>query len=227
MKSKEDVLNTLKTFKESFDGKYAVMIPLVEIDGELHVIFEERSHKLSFQPGEVCFPGGKIENGESPRDAAVREFMEELYPKVLDTAVSGSGRESNGSNASSSNASEIFEEYLDILCQLSPLPGPTGAYVYPFVCLVKKFNGGFSSDEVERIITYPISYFIENEPSCYPMERKVIPPDDFPIELVTGGKSTYNWHAQKYDMWIYKDTSPVIWGFTGRLLHAFIEIIKT
>ena len=212
---KNKILSKLKNYMPSYEGKYAVMIPLVEIDSELHIIFEQRSHKLNFQPGEICFPGGKIEDGESPRDAAIREFMEELYPDEL----AGAALENSTGNT------QNFEEYFDIICKLSPLPGPTGAFVYPYVCIVKQFNGGFSSDEVERIITYPVSYFMEHAPSRYPMERKVIPPDDFPIELVTGGKSTYNWHAQKYDMWIYEDTDPVIWGFTGRLLHAFTEII--
>ena len=57
--------------------KAAVFMPLVEADGKLSLLFEVRS-KLIGQAGEVCFPGGRIEEGESPLDAAVRETMEEL-----------------------------------------------------------------------------------------------------------------------------------------------------
>ena len=37
---------------------YAVLVPLVERDGELHLLYEVRASTLRRQPGEVCFPGG-------------------------------------------------------------------------------------------------------------------------------------------------------------------------
>ncbi|NEU34154.1 CoA pyrophosphatase, partial [bacterium LRH843] len=59
--------------------QFAVLVPLVQKQDELHVLFEVRAHHLRRQPGEICFPGGKIEpNDSTPQDAAVRETTEEL-----------------------------------------------------------------------------------------------------------------------------------------------------
>ena len=54
----------------------AVAVPLLEIDGEDHVVFTVRSNK---QPGEISFPGGHCEpNDKSGAHAAMRECSEEL-----------------------------------------------------------------------------------------------------------------------------------------------------
>ena len=42
-------------------GQYAVLVPLVEREGKLHILYEVRSQDMRRQPGEVCFPGGRIE----------------------------------------------------------------------------------------------------------------------------------------------------------------------
>ena len=57
---------------------YAVLVPLVEWQGRTHVLFEVRADTLRSQPGEVCFPGGRMEPGESPTECAFRETWEEL-----------------------------------------------------------------------------------------------------------------------------------------------------
>ncbi|WP_054711673.1 CoA pyrophosphatase [Bacillus sp. JCM 19041] len=57
----------------------AVLLPLVLIEQELHVLFQVRALTLNAQPGETCFPGGRIDSGDdSPEAAAVREFTEEF-----------------------------------------------------------------------------------------------------------------------------------------------------
>ena len=57
---------------------FSVMIPLCRgAGGELSLLFEVRSSKLRHQPGDICFPGGKIEEGETPLECALREFAEE------------------------------------------------------------------------------------------------------------------------------------------------------
>ena len=44
-------------------GSSSVLIPILIRDGAFHVLYEVRSSKLHTQPGEVCFPGGRIETG--------------------------------------------------------------------------------------------------------------------------------------------------------------------
>ena len=51
----------------------AVLLPLVRTPEGISVLFEERAHTLRSQPGEVCFPGGKREAGETAIQCALRE----------------------------------------------------------------------------------------------------------------------------------------------------------
>ncbi|WP_191085013.1 CoA pyrophosphatase [Roseococcus microcysteis] len=56
----------------------AVLVPLVlHADGP-SVLLTRRAAHLSSHPGQVSFPGGRIEPGETPEQAALREAMEEV-----------------------------------------------------------------------------------------------------------------------------------------------------
>jgi 8-oxo-dGTP pyrophosphatase MutT (NUDIX family) len=59
------------------DRLAAVLAPLVE-SPEPSLIFTVRSSSLSRHAGEVSFPGGLVDDGESPADAARREAFEEI-----------------------------------------------------------------------------------------------------------------------------------------------------
>jgi 8-oxo-dGTP pyrophosphatase MutT (NUDIX family) len=56
----------------------AVLIPLFEEDGEARVILTRRSGNLRSHTGEVSFPGGRIDDDETPLQAALREAHEEV-----------------------------------------------------------------------------------------------------------------------------------------------------
>ena len=58
--------------------EYAVLIPLIYVDGELRILYELRAMDMKVQPGEISFPGGGVELGESYKEAAIRETIEEL-----------------------------------------------------------------------------------------------------------------------------------------------------
>jgi len=59
------------------DRLAAVLAPLVETP-ERSMIFTVRSDALSRHPGEISFPGGLVDEEESPADAARREAFEEI-----------------------------------------------------------------------------------------------------------------------------------------------------
>lgn len=62
----------------------AVLVPLYEHEDQLWVLLTRRSWELRTHRGEVSFPGGRAEPGETAADTAVREANEEIG---LDPAV--------------------------------------------------------------------------------------------------------------------------------------------
>ena len=57
----------------------AVLIPLYQLDGELHVVLTKRTMQMSTQKGHIAFPGGRREPGDRDLLAtALRESLEEI-----------------------------------------------------------------------------------------------------------------------------------------------------
>ena len=59
------------------DRVSAVLVPLFEDDGELRVVLTLRNANLRSHAGQVSFPGGRLDPGEDPVAAALREAHEE------------------------------------------------------------------------------------------------------------------------------------------------------
>jgi 8-oxo-dGTP pyrophosphatase MutT (NUDIX family) len=56
----------------------AVLLPIVKRPQGLTVLLTLRASDLRAHSGQVAFPGGKIDPGETPREAALREAREEI-----------------------------------------------------------------------------------------------------------------------------------------------------
>lgn len=56
----------------------AVLVPLVRRESGLTVLLTQRTAHLSHHAGQVSFPGGRLEHGEAPITAALRETGEEI-----------------------------------------------------------------------------------------------------------------------------------------------------
>jgi 8-oxo-dGTP pyrophosphatase MutT (NUDIX family) len=57
----------------------AVLVPLVEREGDLTVLLTQRATQLKNHAGQISFPGGRVErNDGGPREAALREAQEEI-----------------------------------------------------------------------------------------------------------------------------------------------------
>jgi 8-oxo-dGTP pyrophosphatase MutT (NUDIX family) len=63
----------------------AVLVVAFEEDGEARLVLTRRAETLRRHRGEVAFPGGRLEPGESPLAAALREAHEEvgLDPRLV------------------------------------------------------------------------------------------------------------------------------------------------
>ena len=55
----------------------AVLVGLVPRRGELHLLLTQRHAGLKAHAGQIAFPGGRIDEGETPLQAALREAHEE------------------------------------------------------------------------------------------------------------------------------------------------------
>lgn len=176
----------------------AVLVPLIRKDGELCVLFEVRASRLHSQPGEVCFPGGAVESGETKREAALRETQEELL---------------------------LREDQIELLAPLDVLVTPGNMTVWPFLGVLKEYQNTFSEAEVERVFTVPLSWFLEREPECYTTAVQTVPGEEFPYELIPGG-SSYAWKKGRYDVLFYRHEQAVIWGMTAKILASFLELYR-
>jgi 8-oxo-dGTP pyrophosphatase MutT (NUDIX family) len=68
----------------------AVLIPLIVIKEEWHVVYTRRTEAVEHHKGQVSFPGGGCEVGEStPEQTALREAEEEIGLKPGDVRLLG------------------------------------------------------------------------------------------------------------------------------------------
>lgn len=176
----------------------SVLVPLVKKNGEYHVLFEIRADKLKHQPGEVCFPGGAVEKGETKREAAIRETMEELL---------------------------VERRQIKVLAPLDILITPGNLTIWPFLAVLHDYHDTCSKDEVARVFTVPVKWFIEHEPERYQTKVATTPGEDFPFEWIPDGKG-YNWRSGKYEVLFYANENAVIWGMTAKILHSFISMYR-
>ena len=74
-----ELAQKLREFLPKRWSRAAVLVPLVDRPEGLSVLFTQRSAQLTNHPGQVSFPGGRIEPGDAGAwDAAVRETHEEI-----------------------------------------------------------------------------------------------------------------------------------------------------
>ena len=84
---------------------------------------------------------------------------------------------------------------------------------------------GFSEDEVERVFTVSLGWFAAHEPEEHIADVVTEPGEDFPFELVPGGRA-YRWRKGEYRVLFYRNEEAVIWGMTAKILHSFIQMYR-
>lgn len=73
----------------------AVLVPLIEREDGPYVLLTRRSDSLASHTGQIAFPGGRLDPGETAVDAALREAWEEvgLDPELVEVLGLGDSYE--------------------------------------------------------------------------------------------------------------------------------------
>lgn len=176
---------------------YAVLCPLVALEDGPRLIFEVRAAALR-QGGEVCFPGGRMEPGETAADCALRETEEELSIPREEVTLLGTP---------------------DFICN------QRGFLLRPVLGLVSA--AGFaamrpSPAEVAEAFTVPLSFFRETEPEIWRYELVPRVPEDFPYGPV-GIPRDYPWAHGQAEVPIWHYQGHAVWGMTARIAAEIVR----
>ena len=113
-----------------------VLIPLIHRVGDFHVLLTERSSELKLHAGQVSFPGGRMETGDTDVAAtALRETQEEVG---------------------------IAPHSVDIAGYLTPSPTVTGYSVTPTVGVLDgDITPVLDPREVAAVFEVPLAYLLD------------------------------------------------------------------
>jgi 8-oxo-dGTP pyrophosphatase MutT (NUDIX family) len=114
----------------------AVLIPVVDHDGEATVLLTKRAEKLRSHSGQVAFPGGTIDTTDaSPEAAALRETFEEI----------GLGR-----------------DRIEIIGRMPDYVAGSGYRIAPVLGIVRPgFQLTLNADEVDAAFEVPLRFLMD------------------------------------------------------------------
>ena len=180
---------------------FAVLVPIVEKEDGLYLLYEVRARTMHSQPGEVCFPGGKMEPGEDAEQCALRETWEELG---------------------------IPRERIRVLGPLDFIAHRSNFLMQPVLAVVEEAALGemvLNPPEVEETFLVPLSHLLETEPLEYEYPLVPGPREDFPYELV-GIPRSYPWRTGRENVPVYPWKDHAIWGLTGRITRHLVRLLS-
>lgn len=178
----------------------AVLVPLLDTEQGPAVLFEVRAAGLDWQPGDVCFPGGRYECCDgSLAKTAVRETCEELG---------------------------IGEDKIALCGEMDYLVTHMGPIIHPFVGkLADDIELSLNPSEVAEVFSVPLKFLINYQPRVAHMELANRAAEDFPFDLLP--RHPHDWYKRKgYNIYFYEYQGHVIWGLTARILYSFMKRLK-
>lgn len=181
-------------------GLFATLVLLCRKGDAWQVLFELRADTLRPQPGETCFPGGRVEEGESPAAAALRETFEEIG---------------------------IPPEEITLIAPLDVIQDISDRVIHPFLGVVS--DQGLARmqpnpSEVKEVFFMPLSYLRQTPPFVYTAPVKVHIGPDFPYERI-GFPPDYRWRGGTAEVPIYAYEGKPVWGLSARTLRNMLALL--
>jgi mutator protein MutT len=155
-----------------------VLIPLMRSDGGWSILFTRRSENLAAHSGQISFPGGAVEAGETLEQAAIREAEEEVG---------------------------IPPQHVELIGRLDDLVTHSGYLVAPFAGIIHEpFDYVIQESEVVEAFEVPFEALLH--------------PDNPEVRYVP-------FRGKEYPAYFYHHGPYEIWGLTGRILKAFLDLV--
>ena len=127
-------------------ARAAVLVPLFQKGEDCHLLFTKRSEEVKYHKGEISFPGGVVDEGDSElEETALREAFEEIGLKENDVQIIG-----------------VLDDIVTITeFIVTPI---VGLFPYPYPLKI-------SEVEIAALIEVPLSFLLDEE---YFSEREII-----------------------------------------------------
>lgn len=155
-----------------------VLIPLIRTATGWSILFTRRSENLAAHGGQIAFPGGSVESGESLEAATLREAEEEVG---------------------------IPPQHVELIGRLDDVITHSGFLVAPFA----------------GVIHEPIDYVMQ--------EAEVVEIFEVPLEALLDVRNPevryVPFREKRYPAYFYRYGEYEIWGLTGRMLKAFLDLV--
>jgi mutator protein MutT len=142
------------------------------------ILFTKRSENLAAHSGQIAFPGGSVEAGESLDQAAIREAEEEVG---------------------------IPPSNVELIGRLDDVITHSGFLVAPFIGVIREaFDVVIQEAEVVEVFQVPIEALLD----IANPEVRYVP-----------------FRNQNYPAYFYRHGPHEIWGLTGRMLKATLDLV--
>lgn len=205
------MVDNIKDIKDKFSGftpyingyqnmkRASVLIPIIKRNNSYEILFEVRSKTLRSQPNEIAFPGGKIEKGEDPQTACIRETCEEIG---------------------------ICEDNVTVISPLDIFISPYNTLIHPYLIFINDISSlKINTDEVQEVFFVPLDYLLNTNVDTFINKVNITPTDNFPYDLIPQ-KHDYKFSTGSYEVPFYIYNDYVIWGITAKILLSFLSYLK-
>ena len=162
-----DVIPAIRQYFPASPTPAAVLVPIVDRPNDLTVLLTQRASHLKHHPGQISFPGGRIETHDAgPLEAALRETEEEVG---------------------------LSREFVRLVGYLDPQLVLSGYWVTPVVAFVQPgFQLRLDESEVAATFEVPLAHILD--PANHRLRERMI--GDVPIQVYDIPFREYNiWGA--------------------------------